>query len=166
MRKLLGSLTVALMLAIPVGAQAQVTVGPVAALHGDADLGIGALVAFPLEQVTEGFGLHGDFVFYFPDGFDYWELTAAATWDVPVEDAPVMPFVLGGLNFASFSAEAVSVPGFGTVGGGSTSEIGLSLGGGIKFDAGSLNPLVGVRLVTPFSSTFELFGAIPFQLGD
>lgn len=160
MRKLLGSLTVAALLAFPVGAQAQVSVGPTVSLHGDHDFGVGGQVGIPLEQVTEGFGLLGDFIFYFPDGYDFWEINAAATWDIPVEDAPVQPFVSGGLAYANFSADS-GVPGFAFDG----SEAGLGLGGGIKFDAGNLEPLVGLRFVTPFDSSIEIYGSLPFQLG-
>ena len=146
--------------AAPRAAQAQVTLGPTAAFHGDFDFGIGATVAAPLDALGEGFGLLADFLYFFPEGnLDYLELNGNVTYDLPLEDSPVMPFVLGGLNIARASVEAFGVSA-------SNTEIGLNVGGGIEFDAGSFRPTVGARFELSGGEGFVIWGTLPFALGE
>jgi hypothetical protein len=85
---------------------------------------------------------------------DFFEINANLTYDIPIEDASVLPFALAGLNLARAS-----------VGDFSNTEIGLNVGGGLKFGAGALQPLVGVRLELEGGDGFVIFGALPFALG-
>jgi hypothetical protein len=146
----------AALVAVPSFAQAQVTLGPMVAYHNDADFGIGATLGVPFGGAHENLGFLGDFLVFFPDapGLDFFEINANLTYDIPIEDASVLPFVLAGLNLARAS-----------VGDFSNTEIGLNVGGGIKFAAGALQPLVGVRLELEGGDGFVIFGALPFSLG-
>jgi hypothetical protein len=161
----------AALLLVPVRGEAQVAVGPTLAFHDEADFGVGAMITSPLPSLGEGLGLMGDFTFFFPgdDAFfdnqvdvDFWELNANLTWDIPVEDRPVAPFVLGGLNLANVS---VDIEGSELGGSNSDTEIGLNIGGGLRFPAGNLEPLVGIRAELSGGEGVVIFGALPFTLG-
>ena len=155
MRKFVTVVGVAALFSLaPLSAQGQVLLGPTLAFHDDADIGVGATVGFDADNITEGFGFMGDLIFYFPDIGNFLEFNANATYDIPVEGSTVLPFVLGGLNFArgSFAGE-------------SDTDVNLNLGGGIAFDAGSLRPKAGLRLVVGDGSSFVLFATLPFVIG-
>lgn len=146
--------------AAPAAVEAQATLGPTVAYHDDFDFGVGAAVGVPIEAINENVGFLGDFVFFFPepDGLDYWEINANLTMDFPIEDATVVPFALAGLNIARLSVDAGVIEG-------SDTEMGLNIGGGIKFDVGSLRPSVGLRLELEGGDGFVIFGTVPFVLG-
>lgn len=146
----------ALLASTPGLAQAQATLGPVLAYHDDAEaIGIGAALGVPLAEVAPGVGILGDFIWFFPDGGDYFELNGNLTYDFPLENSTVVPFVLGGLNVARFSPDAFD--GF--------TELGLNLGAGVKFDAGTLRPSVGLKVELEGGEGFVIFGTLPFALG-
>src|SRR5688500_7656924 len=100
MRNLLWSLALVGMLAAPVAVQGQVTAGPLAAYYDDAEaFGIGAFLAIPVPQLAPGFAIVPDFTWYFPDGFDYFEVNGDVAYFFPVAaDAPIAPFAFGGLS--------------------------------------------------------------------
>ncbi len=146
----------------PASAEAQIYLGPQIAFHDDADLGIGAGLEFDLPSVQPGLGYMGDVIIFFPgDDFDYFEINTNVTYDLPLEDAAVVPFVLGGLNIARASFES---PGEG--GGDSDTELGFNLGGGVKFDAGSLKPRVSARAVLGGSESFTIWASLPFRIAN
>lgn len=163
MRTIVTTLAAAALLAAPATAAAQISVGPTVAFHEDFDLGVGAQVQAPMPQLHEGVGLLGDFTFFFPsgDGVDYFEVNGNLTWDVPVENSPVAPFALGGLNVARVSVDT----GFQGVDASDT-EVGLNVGGGIAFDAGALRPQVGAKIELSGGEGFVVFGSIPFSVGN
>lgn len=135
---------------------AQVTLGPTVAYHDDADFGIGAALGLPLASFGAGVGLLADFIWFFPEGIvDYWEINGNVTYDFPLAESTVIPFVLGGLNVAHFS-----------VTGASETELGLNLGGGIEFDAGTFRPSVGLRVELNGGEGFVFFGTLPFAMGS
>lgn len=142
----------------PLSAQGQVLLGPTLAFHGDFDFGVGATVGFAADNITEGFGFMGDILFYFPDVGSFLEFNANATYDFPLEDSTVLPFVLGGLNFARYSVDILGQD-F------SSTDVNLNLGGGIAFDAGSFRPKAGVRLVVGGGSAVVIFATLPFVVG-
>jgi hypothetical protein len=143
---------------VPLSAQGQVLLGPTLAFHDDADFGIGATVGFDADNITEGFGFMGDFIYYFPEFGDFLEFNANATYDIPLEGSTVLPFLLGGLNFARYSFEVLGISG-------STTDVNLNLGGGIAFDAGSLRPKAGLRLIVGGGGGFVIFATLPFVVG-
>ncbi|MDX1568749.1 MAG: hypothetical protein R3223_13160, partial [Longimicrobiales bacterium] len=111
-----------------------------------------------IPSLGEGIGFMGDFTYFFPDQdvVDYWELNGNLSWDIPVEDAPVAPFVLGGLNIARFSS---------TISDASETELGLNLGGGIRLGAAALQPIIGAKFELNGGEGFVLFASLPFNVG-
>ena len=146
-------------------ASAQVSAGPTLAFHNDFDFGIGALVEVAVPQLHEDVGFVGDLTFFFPDpdGLDVWEANGILTWDLPLETTSVSVFGLGGLHLARLSYEADI--GFGSADG-SDIELGLNLGGGVRFQAAGFRPLVGLRAELSGAEGFAIFAALPFQLTD
>lgn len=146
----------ALALALAPGqSQAQATLGPMLAYHDDAEaFGIGAVLGVPFDALGPGVGFMADFIWFFPDLVDYLEINGNITYDFPLENSTVVPFVLGGLNIARFSN------------GGSNTELGLNLGGGIEFAAGTLRPQVGLKIELEGGESFVIFGTLPFALGS
>jgi hypothetical protein len=162
MRKIvLGLAAAALLAAIPRGVDAQVQIGPTLAFHDDFDFGIGATVSAQAPGLGEGIGFMADFIVFFPDtdGYDYFEINGNVTYSFPLAESTVLPFALGGLNIARASYDA------GTLGDGSNTEIGLNLGGGIVFDAGSFRPAIGGRFEVNGGEGFVLFATLPFEVG-
>lgn len=143
------------LLAAPVAVSAQVTVGPVLAYENDADFGIGASLGTALNDLGEGFGLLADVLIFFPEAGDYLELNGNVTYDFPLEDSSVVPFLLGGLNLARTSTDA----------GGSNTSLGLNLGGGVDFDLGNFRPTAGVRAQLEGGDGLVFFITLPFQTG-
>lgn len=170
LRKYSVLMAIAAMFAVAAPAQAQIYIGPEVAWNGDADLGIGAGVEFDLDSVTPGFGVMADFLYFFPgdNAFfsevdtDYWEINGNVTYDLPLENSQVLPFILGGVNIANISVNASSeIIDFDE----SSTEVGFNLGGGIQFDLGSFRPRAGARFVLGGAETFSIFGFLPFAVG-
>jgi hypothetical protein len=160
MNKTLRALAVAAALvAVPSFAQAQATLGPQVAYHNDFDFGVGAALTLSADAIHEQVDFLFDFAWFFPDveGVDYFELNGGLLYDFLVEGSTVTPFALAGLNVASISVDT-------PLGGGDNTELGLNLGGGLKFNAGTLRPMVGVRLEIEGGDGFVIFGTIPFNL--
>jgi hypothetical protein len=160
MKKLLCAVALAGMLGAPASAFAQVEAGPILAYHTDAEaVGIGAYVGIPIASVP-GLEIVPDFIWFFPDGFDYFEINGDVAYNFEVgPDSPVMPFAFAGLNIARTSVEAA---GFSA----SSTDVGLNLGGGINFQAGSLAPFVGGKFEIQDATGFVIFGGLGFQLGS
>ena len=149
-------------------AQSQIYLGPEVAWNDDFDLGIGAGIEFDLPQLYEGITFMGDFIYFFPgdddagNNIDYWEINANLSYDLPLEDVPVVPFGLAGLNIARASVESGEVEGA-TI---SDTELGLNLGAGVKFDLGNFRPRVAGRFSIGGSETFTLYAFLPFRLAN
>lgn len=95
--------------------------GVQASLADEADFGIGARVVADLSPRRKGLSLVGSFDLFFPDNADYWELNANLTHDFASRD--FTPYAGAGLNLARFGGEN----------GGSDSDLGLNLLGGLEF---------------------------------
>jgi len=161
MRRTLGGIvTIAMLALVPSMLQAQTTLGPTLAMHDDGDLGIGATLGAPMASLGEGIGLMADFLIFFPDAGSYFEVNANLTYDFPLENSTVVPFVLAGLNIGRAS---VDVPGVGST---SNTDLGLNVGGGIAFDAGTFRPSVAGRFRLGDGSGFVVFATLPFVLGN
>lgn len=159
MNKTLRALAVAAALvAIPAAAEAQATLGPQLAYHDDFDFGLGAALTVPADAIDPRVDFMADFAWFFPDvdGIDYFELNGNLLYDFILEGSTATPFALAGLNIASISLD--------TPGGGDNTELGLNLGGGIKFNAGTFRPAVGVRFEIEGGEGAVIFGTIPFAL--
>lgn len=142
-------------------AEAQISFGAQGSYGGDTDLGVGARVELPLSSIHEQLSAAGSFDYFFPDGFDYFEVNANGLFSIPMEGGSLMPYVGAGLNYARIDV-SVSGP-FGTVGG-STSEIGLNVLGGSKFGGGdsSLTPFAEARFELSGGEQFVLTGGVLF----
>jgi hypothetical protein len=149
------------MLSAPVALQAQMTAGPILAYHTDAEaIGVGAFIAIPVPQLSEGFAIVPDFTWYFPDGYDYFEINGDLAYFFPVAaDSPVSPFAFAGLNIARTSID------LGTFGSTSNTDVGLNLGGGVEFPGSSLSPFAGAKFEIQDATGFVIFGGISFALG-
>lgn len=160
MRKLVSGLAAAAFLALgPVAVSGQVQLGPTLAIHEHFDFGIGATLVVPPQSLGAGVGFMGDFVFYFPDAGDYFEINGNITYDFPLENSTVVPFVLGGLNIGRYSLEVSGVDA-------SNTEVGINLGGGIVFDAGNFRPSVAAKIDIGAYEGFVVFATLPFQVGN
>jgi len=171
MRKLSIALAAtAFMMFAPQGVAAQITIGPTLALHDDADFGIGGTIGAMLPSLGEGIGFMGDVIIFFPGDAslpvvgtvsqNYLEVNANITYDFPLENSTLVPFALGGLNIARASVDVSGA------GGGSNTDVGLNLGGGITFDAGNFRPSVAGRFEVSGGEGFVVFVTLPFAVGD
>ena len=143
-------------------AQSQIYLGPEVAWNDDFDLGIGAGIEFDLPELYEGITFMGDFLYFFPgDDVDYWEINANLSYDLPLEDVPVVPFGLAGLNIGRASQDS-EIEGASY----SDTQIGLNLGAGVKFDLGSFRPRVAARFSIGGWDTFSVYAFLPFRLAN
>ena len=154
----------------PASASGQVQVGPFAAFHDEADLGVGAFVGIPVPEIHEDLSFVGDFGYFFPDkhhngtrDWDYWEANANVMFRFPLEDARFTPWVMGGLNVAHWSWTDEGEGDSGS--GGSDSDIGLNLGGGVTFGTGAALPFAGVKFELDGGEGAVIFGGVSFVLG-
>jgi len=123
----------------------------------DTDFGLGARVAFPIGGSVGQKGIKGlaTFDYFFPDGFDFWEITGNGVYDISTSGS-ASPYVGAGLTFARSS---VSVSGFSA----SNSEVGLNLLGGARFaPTGNVQPFVEARFQIRDGSQFVLSGGVYF----
>ncbi len=177
MKRLFGTLALAAALSLGTSseAQAQFTFGPMAAYHGWADLGVGAAFDMPMESIHEQVSLWGSFIYFFPDGggsfgstsvdAKYWELNGGLAYDF-VSSGSVTPFAAAGLNIARFSWD-YDGPFEDIVGGFSSgTEIGLSIGGGIKTMLGdSMSGELGGRFEINGGDDFVIEAKLGFPMG-
>jgi len=174
-RKLMSVLVAAaLFIAAPQAVYGQLYLGPEVAWNNDYDIGIGAGVEFGLNNLTEGLGLYGDFLYFFADDAeiasgsetilreqDYFEFNANLTYVFPLKNSSVTPFALAGANFGirDVNTENISFSGDDDL------QVGLNLGGGIQFNLGDFRPRAGARFVLGGYETFTVFGFLPFAIG-
>lgn len=171
-RKLLsGIVAIALFAVAPQALFAQgFLLGPEIAWNDDFDFGIGAGAEVDLDGVANGFGVQGDFLYFFPGdegslNVDYWEFNGNATYDFPLKNSTVVPYVLAGINVGNVSLDYEGTDGGLDIFDGDGTEVGLNVGGGIQFDLGSFRPRVGARFVLGGWETFTLYGFLPFRIG-
>ncbi len=152
-----GFLIAGALLTAPVNVSGQMTVGPLLGYENDAGFGIGASLGNALGDLGdlgEGFGWLADLIVFFPDAGSYAELNGNVTYDIPLDDSNVVPFVLGGLNLARTS-----------IAGDSNTSLGLNLGGGVDFDLGTFRPTAGVRAQLEGGDGLIFFITLPLQTG-
>ena len=163
-------LAVASLAAYPASAVGQVQVGPFAAFHDDADLGVGAFVGIPVPEIHENASFVGNFGYFFPDKHhsgvrdsDYWEANADLMYRFPLEDDRFTPWVMAGLNVAhwAFTDEGEGVQ----ERSGTNTDIGLNLGGGVTFGTGTTLPFAGVKFELDGGEGAVLFGGVSFLVG-
>lgn len=151
-------LSAAIVLA-PRSAQSQVYLGPEVAWSNDFDFGVGVGVEFGLPQLFTGANFMGDFLYFWEgDDFTYFEFNANLTYDLPLEDVPVVPFALAGVNIGRTSVDSDSELS------GSNTDVGLNVGGGFKFHIGSFRPWIMGRVALGGTEAFTVTAFLPFRL--
>lgn len=125
----------------------------------DTDFGLGARFAFPIGGSVGQKGIKGlaTFDYFFPDGFNFWEITGNGVYDIS-SSGSASPYVGAGLTFANFSAD--NCPAGLDCG---SSEIGLNLLGGARFaPMGNVQPFVEARFQIRDGSQFVISGGVYF----
>lgn len=140
---------------------AQAAFGPEAHFGSEGDFGIGgrALINIPdvdLEAV-------GNVVIFFPSGFDWFEVNANVFYHFHLDEEPsLIPYVGGGLNIARLSFDAPDDPFF-NGGSFSTTEVGLNIGGGVRFPGGgNITPFLEARAVISDADQLVVGGGVLF----
>jgi hypothetical protein len=166
---LLATLAVALPAAfvLPAEAHAQTVAGPYLGYHDDFDMGIGVFIEVPIPSYADGLSLTADLGIYFPGDLggadvNYFEINGGALYRFDVDSDDVSPFALGGLNIARVSVDSDVN---GVNGGGSNTDLGLNLGGGVTFLRSAVRPSVGLKIELSGGDGFVIFGALGFPLG-
>ncbi len=132
--------TMFLVLALsPAALQAQLDVGAQASWAEDVDFGVGARGSLRLPVASVPLEATAAFDVFFPsiDGISYYEFNANVAYLIQVPNSPVQPYVGGGLNFAIISADEITETILGqpiVIGGGSSTEVGLNILGGARFN--------------------------------
>jgi len=146
--------------------------------QGKMAVGVQAGVAIPMGDFGDGykmgFGGQGNFAYHINPMLDVTGSIGYLTWsgkeaDYSFSSVPVMvgaryafgkgnlnPYASGelGLHFSSFSVPEVVIPGFGTIGGGSSSstDLGIALGVGFLYQ---LSPKLDLDINAKFNNIFS-----------
>jgi hypothetical protein len=153
-----------LILGGPVALEGQVSVAPEVAIGDDVDFGIGGALSLPLTQLHEDLEFAGRFTFFFPDGFDYWEINGDVRYLFSIEgNDQIVPFALAGLAIGNASYDA-DVPDIVEVDESNT-EVGLRLGGGIKVPQDRFVPYAELGLGIGDIPDFAIRVGLSFLLG-
>lgn len=147
----IAALAVGLALATPGSADAQIYFGPQLNAATETDVGVGARVLGNVESAN--LELVGSFDLYFPDGaLDFWEVNANTFYHFHLPDNPaLLPYLGGGLNIANLSN------------GTDVTEVGVNLGGGIRFPLDNISPFIeGRTVISDWEQSVFTFG---FLLG-
>jgi opacity protein-like surface antigen len=136
-------------------AEAQARFGAQLSWAEDTDLGIGARLGFPLGGELKRKGIEGlaTFDYFFPDGFDFWEITANGLYHF-TQGSSAKPYVGAGVIFGRYS---------GGTPGSDDSDFGLNLIGGLRFKAQErLLPFIEGRFEVKDGTQFVLSAGVYF----
>jgi len=85
-------------------------------------------------NVTDPIRLEASFTYFLKkDNVSMWDLSVNAHYLFPIADQ-IKVYPLAGLGVLGAKADKYDIPGYGSVGGGSNTEFGFNLGGGIDFN--------------------------------
>lgn len=164
MKKLFtGLFALALFLGTADLAQAQISLGPEISIADDVDFGIGAVLEAALSSFDPNLEMAVRFSLYFPDRIDYWELDGDLRYLFPLTDQNQMiPYVLGGIaiGHASYDFDGPGID----VDDGNT-EVGVRLGGGLKFPMDRITPFAELGLGVGDIPDFTIRGGLTFPIG-
>lgn len=104
-----------------------------------------------------------DYYFDGVENFSIFTFDLNALYEFGVDNQAFTPYAGGGLGFIRSSVDAVDVPGFGSFGGGSSTEVGLNLVGGARFETGSLKPFVQAKITVSDATLFGVMGGLLFS---
>ena len=117
--------------------------------------------------VAEKISAGGDFIYFFPDGFDMYEININGLYLLPVETVQLHGIV--GLNYTNFSVDFSDVCGaFGvdsSLCDASSSDIGLNIGAMASFGSGPIRLFIDGKFVIAGGEQLELGGGIKYVLG-
>ena len=142
--------------------EAQARFGANVSWGTDDHFGLGARVGFGLGELTKKSKIEGQATadFFFPKGFNVWEATANALYNVSTGGS-VAPYVGAGLGLGYFSAKS-SYTGTGGTSVSSTNFF-LNLLGGLRFKpAGNIQPFAEGRIEIGNGSQLVLSGGVFF----
>ena len=101
---------------------------------------------------------------YWSDDLDFLSINGNVRYYFP-SGGNIDLFAVGGLGFVRISVPEVSTP-FGTVGGGSATEIGLNLGGGAEIPLSDNLKGVGMLIFNTEGSQIKIMGGVTYMLGQ
>jgi hypothetical protein len=132
-------------------ADGQATFGVQGNWGSEADFGVGGRVLANIPNVNLEFV--GSVDVFFPDGpLDWLDFNANLFYHFHLPDSPsVLPYLGGGLNAARLS-----------VNNNDQTEIGLNIGGGVRFPGGRVTPFIEARGVISDADQFVVTGGILF----
>jgi hypothetical protein len=156
------SVTVLLLLVYGTSVSTAQTLQGGLAFGTDSDLGVKVGVFVP---VMESIDVGGDFTYFFPDGFDLYELNFNGRYAIPLEGSFGL-FGIGGLNYTNVSVDTSSICGsFGvSCGNVSSSEIGVNIGAMAAFGSGPLGFYADAKFVLGGAEQLEFGGGVTFDL--
>jgi hypothetical protein len=135
----------------PGQAAAQVGVGAEAMFGSKTDFGLGGRVLAGM-GTTAPLDFQGGFAIYFPDGpAEFWEANANIWYRIDASLPNGDPYVGGGLNIGRASGE-----------GASSTELGVNLGGGFRWNFTNTAPFVEARFVVGGHDQFVIGGGVAF----
>ncbi len=120
--------------------------------------------------ISDQLAISPDFTYYFPkkitDGFNFkwYEINANVNYYFNTEGSTKF-YGLGGLNFSIVSIPSIDFGGFGTIGGASSSKIGLNLGGGVDFKLeGNITPFAQLKYTLSSFDQLVIVAGIRFKI--
>lgn len=108
-------------------------------------------------NINEQFNAAADFIIFFPDNIDWWELNVNGHYSFVAEDG-MNVYGLAGLNYSTVSFN------FGQFGSASNSEIGLNIGGGAEFDVDFANLYTELKYVLGNNDQLAISAGLRFPL--
>jgi opacity protein-like surface antigen len=159
-RRFPGIVAVILMVVVASPSPAQVRFGANLSWADDTDVGLGARLSFGLGSASQRRPVEGyvTFDYFFPDTFDYWEVTGNVAYRFTTTGS-AKPYGGAGLGYGNSSIDTGS-PGLGF---GSGSDFFLNLFGGVRFQMlGSVQPFAEARFELGDGSQLVLVGGVFF----
>jgi len=142
-------------------AQAQFRFGANVSWATDTDFGLGARANFGLGEFSKRNPIEGQvtFDYFFPNGFDYWELSGNGIYRFDTSAENLKPYAGAGLLYSHSSVNGC--PGGYSCG---SSDLGLNLIGGLRFNVKGTTaiPFVEARLEVRNGSQFVMAGGVLF----
>ena len=134
-------------------AEAQVGFGAEAMFGSKTDFGLGARLLAGL-GTTAPLEFQGGFAIYFPDGpAEFWEMNGNVWYHIDTSLSNGDPYVGGGLNIGRISSDGDNA---------SSTELGLNLGGGFRWDFTNTAPFIEARFVVAGHEQFVIGGGVVF----
>jgi len=137
---------------LPSGASGQALFGAEALFGTDTDFGLGGRVHLDL-GTSAPLEFQGAFDLFFPDGpADYWEINANLWYNIETSgSSTALPYLGGGLNIGHTSVEDFD-----------DTELGVNLGGGVKFGYTNTIPFLEARVTLGGVEQFVIGGGVLF----